>query len=161
MIAVTLLVLNSCNRTTTTEFTWPDANPPAKVVFKTKRSMWPGKWVPHGHVFVDELVFQYGDYSVRVTGDKIGVEDPILENRQEIDYVALFHFEDVRALRLSGSDGGFSNTTILVFRSGELVHSETMWLEDYRLLLSKGHKDSDIVNNEELGLEPWLVKHSK
>jgi hypothetical protein len=161
LIGATLFVLNSCNRTTTTVIVWPNANPPAKAVIKTKHTPWSGRWVTRGHVVVDELVFQYGDYSVRVTGDKIGVEDPNLKSLHWIDSVALFHFEEVLALRLVGSDGGFSNITVLVFRSGKLVHSESMWLEDYSLLLSQGHEDSDFGNNEDRGLEPWLAKHSK
>ena len=149
----------ACSRQTV-EKTYAWSKPvAATAVIRTRTAGGNGKYTPDRRTVVSEIVFTYDSHTVTVPGSKVGVED-LNHNTQEYDfYVALFQSEDVLALRLLGSDGGFSHASVLVFQQGKLVHSETMWLEDYSALLSRGDKDSDLDINEGRGLAPWLAKY--
>jgi hypothetical protein len=156
--AICCIVLVGCSSSKPVKVALDDPRGPASVTFMTKQSNEDGKFVAGNPTLIEELTLDYERFSVTVPGDKIGVEDPnIAEPEGPVDYVKLFRKGDVVALRILGSDGGFSNVAILVFHLGKLLHHEAMALEDYRLFLRKGAEGSDLGQDEGAGITHWLT----
>jgi hypothetical protein len=115
-----------------------------------------GKFVSQGHRRVKSLEVRCDGYRVVVSGSHIGVEDPNFVEQSDLQPVSLYSVGPYKLIRMIGADGGFSNVSTIVLLDDEVIHSQSLGLEDYIVMLHEYVEDAYPWNNEREALGKWI-----